>query len=1447
MGRFDGIFDGLASGSSDQPARKGRFDGIFTDLAPQADARPAAPQGFGQAAAPPRPEPRRAAEREVTPQEADPRRSRGFGQAPEPEPTRPQPKMQDTALGPQPVRSTTRETPAWITDALAAPPGNYTPLGEAVVTELGNVPERIQRGFAGNALVQREGGIVDALNAIGLGKNIPAELQDIRRQKAEALAAYEAAPADQRTGLLPRIQELGRVEDMLARAAATPGFADAIVAAGRENLVTNQRGRAGAQATIDAAEATMVPTTPMPGMDQAIVSGIASLGDMAPGLAATLISRNPLPMMVYLGAYSRGSAYVDKRGDGYDSDKSLTAANLYALAEAVPEALPLHVLLRDGIGAAAKIGGTGAAEAASEVMTSGLQQLIDRGVLDEEMTWGEAIVEMRQAAAAGGVMGVMMGGIGATVDAGRGALRDRAAARGTPGDPSGNYPAPAGRPPAPDAQTGVPIMAAGAEDEPPTRPAPERPIRRPDLLTPADRASPLPDDAIAAGKEIIEAVEQGRPLPPPPAPVRPAEEAPAASAPAPTPETLADPLISDAAILLSPEYGETVETVLDMNATERAAAVAEARELGVTPLSPEETQAAIDAFTAPDEAAQEAAPAAPLALTPAQRIQPQETAASVTPPAPVPSVPSAPAPRGFGMATQERVEPPVTPEEIARAEAAQRVPRPETRKPENLMTFIVRQGGIWSGDAMIGDVRQLDYRRPGLVKTNRMVRSTAGDNNGGLTLDEMRERAEEEGFLPPGSTVADLLDLMDQDVRGDRVVRQRDLDLKQQWDAYEGRGQQDPEHVALQLREQDARDAAEYNLNKPLPPLDLDDLNLVPLDAPDVASREDQARARVRAVIGKMRGGNVVTAMEAEEIAQEHARSGADIEVLIEQTLIRSVQNAETRDEDLARAQDIPWEAPQAADPGRSGQDGDADAARARVDEDERPAEGRSEARARPDRDAAEGPAQEPQRSGTRDGGRVDLTPEGEQLVIPGAEQVPDRERAERAMRQPRRGGNAPMQDDGLFGDPLNRRDLFDEISTAAAQADPNPTDAQKEAGNYRKGHVAWKGLDITIENAKGSERTGTDSDGETWSVTMPAHYGYIKRTEGADGDHVDVYLGDKPDSDLVFVVDQVDAETGAFDEHKILLGFTSLKQATATYDAAFSDGKGPQRRGAITGTSVDEFKRWLASADTSQPWGVIPAMLRRETITPADDRIVGRNINGDFVYERADGFRYTRRAGPDGQPTGRVETGKITQTVEEMEADRPLIEAVNVLNRTLTAENKDGEGTFVSGSYTVSLTPERDGDGIRFDIEQARSRQRGRTRETRFQNRSVRLSEVEDMLSSQALAEVQAFRAWLNDDAPSVQRGQIEPPATTPETAQAADEGPAEAAQDRPAAPPPPADFATARDPLRKPGEWQEGTLLAENPDGTTEAVPAGEAVRSLMARYKLAQRLMECLDANP
>lgn len=162
--------------------------------------------------------------------------------------------------------------------------------------------------------------------------------------------------------------------------------------------------------------------------------------------------------------------------------------------------------------------------------------------------------------------------------------------------------------------------------------------------------------------------------------------------------------------------------------------------------------------------------------------------------------------------------------------------------------------------------------------------------------------------------------------------------------------------------------------------------------------------------------------------------------------------------------------------------------------------------------------------------------------------------------------------------------DAANEAATSPRNELPEPTQAQKEAGNYKVGRVRIGGMDISIENPKGSERKGIDSDGEAWSVTMPAHYGYVRRTEGADGDHLDVYVGDNPESDKVFVVDQVDAKTGKFDEHKAIIGTNSLEEAKALYDAGFSDGKGPQRRGAVTEMTVPEFREWAETGNTKAP-----------------------------------------------------------------------------------------------------------------------------------------------------------------------------------------------------------------------------------------------------------------------
>ncbi|MEC4724249.1 LPD5 domain-containing protein [Shewanella sp. D64] len=163
----------------------------------------------------------------------------------------------------------------------------------------------------------------------------------------------------------------------------------------------------------------------------------------------------------------------------------------------------------------------------------------------------------------------------------------------------------------------------------------------------------------------------------------------------------------------------------------------------------------------------------------------------------------------------------------------------------------------------------------------------------------------------------------------------------------------------------------------------------------------------------------------------------------------------------------------------------------------------------------------------------------------------------------------------------------IDEASNQAALSPennlPEPSQAQKEAGNYKMGHVKVNGMAVSIENPKGSQRSGVDSDGKDWSVTMKQHYGYIKGTEGADGDHVDVFIGDSPQVDSVYIVDQIEPKSGKFDEHKVMIGFESELEAKDGYLSNYADGwKGI---GAITKMPVDEFKQWVKTQATKKPF----------------------------------------------------------------------------------------------------------------------------------------------------------------------------------------------------------------------------------------------------------------------
>lgn len=179
-------------------------------------------------------------------------------------------------------------------------------------------------------------------------------------------------------------------------------------------------------------------------------------------------------------------------------------------------------------------------------------------------------------------------------------------------------------------------------------------------------------------------------------------------------------------------------------------------------------------------------------------------------------------------------------------------------------------------------------------------------------------------------------------------------------------------------------------------------------------------------------------------------------------------------------------------------------------------------------------------------------------------------------------------------------------VEAASAEVNTEPTEAQKKAGNYKKGHVTIGSFDITIENPAGSVRRGVDADGKEWSATMANAYGEIRGTQSVDGDPIDVFLATYMDAwngRKVFVVDQTNTD-GSFDEHKVMLGFNDKDEAMsaylANYDKTWADTHPGLR---ITEASLDDFQKWVESshrktkafADYSMVKGTAEAVARRQ------------------------------------------------------------------------------------------------------------------------------------------------------------------------------------------------------------------------------------------------------------
>ena len=175
--------------------------------------------------------------------------------------------------------------------------------------------------------------------------------------------------------------------------------------------------------------------------------------------------------------------------------------------------------------------------------------------------------------------------------------------------------------------------------------------------------------------------------------------------------------------------------------------------------------------------------------------------------------------------------------------------------------------------------------------------------------------------------------------------------------------------------------------------------------------------------------------------------------------------------------------------------------------------------------------------------------------------------------------GKDTNNSDNLQG---KNKKFSEKLQNAIAETETEPTEAQKKAGNYKKGHLTFGGYDFTVETLKGVTRSGKDEQGKPWSVTMHDTYGYILGKIGVDGDHIDMFINDAADLDNfngnVVVIDQVNPKTGEFDEHKVMYGYPDDAAAITAYAKNYSPGwKG---LGKVTSVPKATFDKWLESSD---------------------------------------------------------------------------------------------------------------------------------------------------------------------------------------------------------------------------------------------------------------------------
>lgn len=189
-----------------------------------------------------------------------------------------------------------------------------------------------------------------------------------------------------------------------------------------------------------------------------------------------------------------------------------------------------------------------------------------------------------------------------------------------------------------------------------------------------------------------------------------------------------------------------------------------------------------------------------------------------------------------------------------------------------------------------------------------------------------------------------------------------------------------------------------------------------------------------------------------------------------------------------------------------------------------------------------------------------------------------------------------------------------EKLREAEENTNTSPTEGQKVSGNYKKGKVTIKGLKITVENPAGTIRSGVDKDGNSWECEMPFTYGYFNSTIGKDGDPIDLFIGPEIEGEFdVYIVDQVEEVTRAFDEHKVMFGFESKEVAKEAYLSCYEDDwKGFDK---ITSISLSKFKKWIKNKDAIKyPASKLNLSARMEVKNSVDDRTKSIRLFGEVI-----------------------------------------------------------------------------------------------------------------------------------------------------------------------------------------------------------------------------------------